>query len=362
MKQRKMRMIIICIIVAICILGIAGYLLTKKDTSSITFIENDVIEYGDQNSSSKSLVEDTNATITSYPKINVMKIGKQTLTYVVKDGSSTKEITHEITIKDTKKPSVEFKEEEVSCLFDSEFNPVLNIQSIKDPVDGELQYHESSKKGSYQVTSNVNTSKEGSYTVEVTAIDKNGNKAKKSYKVTVKKGTQGTSQEIQPTYINGILIVNKKYGLPSSFGEMDSSAYAALQNLQKEAQEAGYDIPTLSGFRTYDTQVTLYNNYVARDGKEAADRYSARPGFSEHQSGLCFDIGAIDDNYGETPAGKWLEENCHKYGFIIRYPNGKENITGYMYEPWHVRYVGETVATTIMNKGITLEEYLGVNG
>lgn len=362
MKQKKMRMITICIIVALCILGLAWYLLTQRDTSSITFVENDVIEYGNQNISSKSLVENSNASIATYPKINVMKVGKQTLTYLVKDGSTTKESTHEIIIKDTKKPNIEFKEEEISCLFDSVFNPVLNIQSIKDPVDGELQYHESFKKGSYQVTSNVNTSKEGSYKVKVTAIDKNGNKAKKSYKVIVKKGTQGTSQGIQPTYINGVLIVNKMYGLPSDFGEMDATAYASLQKLQKGAQKVGYDIPTLSGFRTYDTQVTLYNNYVARDGKEAADRYSARPGFSEHQSGLCFDIGAIDDNYGETPAGKWLEENCHRYGFIIRYPNGKENITGYMYEPWHVRYVGETVATTIMNKGITLEEYLGVKG
>ena len=120
----------------------------------------------------------------------------------------------------------------------------------------------------------------------------------------------------------------------------------------------GYDLPTLSAYRSYDYQAGLYNDYVARDGKEAADRYSAQPGKSEHQTGLAFDIGQLDDSFGETPAGKWLAQHAHEYGFIIRYPKGKEHITGYMYEPWHVRYLGIDTATSVYQSGLTLEEYL----
>jgi D-alanyl-D-alanine carboxypeptidase len=119
-------------------------------------------------------------------------------------------------------------------------------------------------------------------------------------------------------------------------------------------------MPLVSGFRSYSRQKTIYNNYVAIDGVTKADTYSARPGHSEHQTGLAFDVGAIDDNYGNTAAGKWLANNAHKYGFIIRYPKGKTHITGYKYEPWHIRYIGTNHATTIYNKQITLEEYLNV--
>ena len=104
----------------------------------------------------------------------------------------------------------------------------------------------------------------------------------------------------------------------------------------------------------------LYNNYVSISGKEKADTYSARPGHSEHQTGLAFDVGSIDNNYGNTSAGKWLANNCHKFGFIIRYPIGKQNITGYQYEPWHIRYLGNPLATNVYNSGLCLEEYFGI--
>lgn len=134
-----------------------------------------------------------------------------------------------------------------------------------------------------------------------------------------------------------------------------------MLQLQQAAADNGFSIPLLSGYRSYDYQSDLYNQYVARDGVEAADRYSARPGYSEHQTGLAFDIGSIDNNYGYTPAGQWLAQNAHTYGFIIRYPEGKESITGYMYEPWHVRYLGKDVAQQVYASGLTLEEFLQIN-
>ena len=117
-----------------------------------------------------------------------------------------------------------------------------------------------------------------------------------------------------------------------------------------------------SGFRSYDTQTELYQNYVNQDGKAAADRYSARPGYSEHQTGLAFDL--IDKNGNlvqEAGASQWLLDNAYKYGFIVRYLEGKEGSTGYMPESWHLRYIGQE-AKEIAQSGKSLEEYFGITG
>ncbi len=172
----------------------------------------------------------------------------------------------------------------------------------------------------------------------------------------------------EPTYINGILVVNKKYPLPSTYNKgEDPVAKAALGSMLEAGKAAGFEYNAFSGFRSYEYQTTLYNRYVNRDGKENADRYSARPGYSEHQTGLAFDIGEkgrqdlwLTAEFGETPAGQWLMNNAHRYGFILRYPQGKEHITGFMYESWHYRYVGVEHAETIYNENTTLEEYLNI--
>ena len=129
--------------------------------------------------------------------------------------------------------------------------------------------------------------------------------------------------------------------------------------MQADAQSIGLNLYISSGFRSYTYQENLYNNYVAQDGKEEADTYSARPGHSEHQTGLAFDLNTIDDSFAYTEEGKWVQENCQKYGLILRYPKGKETQTGYQYESWHLRYVGKELAQKLYNNGnwITLEEY-----
>lgn len=163
------------------------------------------------------------------------------------------------------------------------------------------------------------------------------------------------------TYINGVLVVNKTYSLPDNYNPgVDDEANAALQNMFRAAKADGVTLEIISGFRSYDRQTQLYNNYVSRDGVAAADRYSARAGHSEHQTGLAFDLNSLEESFGETKEGKWLKEHCHEYGFIIRYPKEKEEITGYMYEPWHVRYLGEAVAKSVTESGLCLEEYLNV--
>ncbi|EPY2272088.1 M15 family metallopeptidase [Clostridium sporogenes] len=138
----------------------------------------------------------------------------------------------------------------------------------------------------------------------------------------------------------------------------------ALEKLFNAAETENIVLLGVSGYRNYSYQVNVYNNSVYRNGKQHADKYVAQPGTSEHQTGLAIDIVSneytnLDEIFVNTRAYKWLKENCYKYGFIIRYPKGKEDITGYKFEPWHIRYVGIDVATEIMNRNITLEEYCG---
>ena len=168
-------------------------------------------------------------------------------------------------------------------------------------------------------------------------------------------------KEPEITYIDGILIANKTYPLPSTYNPgVDPQANTALQEMFNAAKTDGLNLFVKSGFRSFSTQKSLYNNYVKRDGKAAADRYSARPGHSEHQTGLAFDINKSNSSFAGTPEANWLAENCYKYGFIIRYPEGKEAITGYIYEPWHIRYLGIETATAVYESGLCLEEYLGI--
>lgn len=145
---------------------------------------------------------------------------------------------------------------------------------------------------------------------------------------------------------------------------MRKEAAGALEKLVAAAKQDGVSLAGVSGYRSQATQKTLFENYVKKDGEEAARKYSAVPGHSEHQTGLAMDISGSDgkcaasDCFGGTKEAKWLAEHAAEHGFIIRYPKGKESITGYQYEPWHLRYVGTAIAKEIAKEGITLEEYM----
>ncbi|WP_117149627.1 MULTISPECIES: D-alanyl-D-alanine carboxypeptidase family protein [Paraliobacillus] len=149
--------------------------------------------------------------------------------------------------------------------------------------------------------------------------------------------------------------------------QMREEAAKALESLFTRAQEQGIELIAVSGYRSYDRQKQIYDNSVATNGQEYADKYSASPGTSEHQTGLAMDIGSstetvatlLEESFKQTSEGTWLAENAHQEGFIIRYPEGKSEITGYNYEPWHIRYVGKEIATEIHDQDLTLEEYFG---
>ncbi len=229
------------------------------------------------------------------------------------------------------------------------------------------------------ITSNVisnsnNTSNKKSNVVSNKTSQQTSNKTSQTTSnKTVSRAATGTSSKgykIEKIdgiyYVKGILIANKTYDLPSNYnpGKLLPEFSTAFSNLKAAAAKDGVTLWVQSGFRSYQTQKTLYNRYVSRDGKKAADRYSARPGYSEHQTGLAADFNEISDTFGDTKAGKWLSNNCWKYGFILRYPKGKESETGYMYESWHFRYIGDVdMAKELYNNGnwISLESYLGID-
>lgn len=173
----------------------------------------------------------------------------------------------------------------------------------------------------------------------------------------------------QPLYIDGVLVVNKDFGLPPEFG-LDGRNQEAVENfklMKADAREDGIYLSDFSNYRSYDRQVQLYGSYVSKHGEDAANRFSAKPGYSEHQSGYTSDIGGRDssawanENFDNTKEAKWLAENAHKYGYVLRYPKNKEHITGYMHESWHYRYVGKKHSSKIYTQNLTLEEYLGLD-
>jgi D-alanyl-D-alanine carboxypeptidase len=194
-------------------------------------------------------------------------------------------------------------------------------------------------------------------------------------------GTKGGIVVSNPTDIK--VVVNKKYMLPDGYKPADlvepkvpfifkeqdekrlmrKEAAQALEQMFVAAKKDGVNLAGVSGYRSYETQTGLFNYYVQTQGEETARKYSAEPGHSEHQTGLSMDVSgtsgacAADDCFAGTPEANWLAAHGAEYGFVVRYPKGKESITGYAYEPWHMRYVGVTLAKEIMAKGLTLEEY-----
>lgn len=178
------------------------------------------------------------------------------------------------------------------------------------------------------------------------------------------------------TELNSLMLVNKYYKLNENYEPEDivkaslsyaynnnslkKEAYEAFKNLADAAKNEGYTIVILSGYRTYEFQNELWLARKDLYGTRKADEYAARAGHSEHETGYAIDVADYydkQDKFGETEAFKWMSENCYTYGFILRYPNDKENITGYSYEPWHYRYVGQEAADQIKNEKITFDEY-----
>ena len=167
------------------------------------------------------------------------------------------------------------------------------------------------------------------------------------------------------TTVGGVVIANKAIRLPPDYGswmsdgDVEPEVYNALMEMNADSEHWYYIV---SAYRSYYSQEVIFQGWCDIYGFEEASTISSQAGHSEHQTGLTMDLDSLEEWYGDTPEGIWLAENCWRYGFIIRYPEGKESITGYSYEPWHVRYLGKSTAKLVYDSGLTLEEFLDVEG
>ena len=163
--------------------------------------------------------------------------------------------------------------------------------------------------------------------------------------------------QLDSDYAPKLVKMESRYSMVNAY--MEENAYQNYKKMVDAAAKEGIKLYNVSAYRSYATQNTLYTNYKKRDGEKMADTYSARAGFSEHQTGLASDINTSSRSahFENTKEFEWLQKNAYQYGFILRYPEGKEYLTGYVYEPWHYRYVGEEVAQYIHEHSLTYEEY-----
>jgi LAS superfamily LD-carboxypeptidase LdcB len=316
--------------------------------------------------------------LTKKEQIDTTKVGEQVITIKVRDYfNKEKEYSYKLNVYDKESPVITFKKEHIT-----EYNTKIDLLKDVEAVDNSNEEITVTIEGEYDIT------KSNIYKLYYVAKDSTGNETREEFSLKVKEkpvqntSSSNTSSPTQPdkefttskgfkgytkngmTYIDGILIANKTYSLPSTYkpGGLTSTTNEAFKKMQAAAKLDGISLVIKSGYRSYATQKSTYNYYVSRDGKTKADTYSARPGHSEHQTGLAMDLNIINDTFHNTKEAKWLASNCYKYGFILRYPKGKTNETGYKYESWHFRYVGVDLATKLYNNGdwITLESYFGI--
>lgn len=256
------------------------------------------------------------------------------------------------------------------CLGEGDDEPVMKEEKTTTKKS-------TSTKSSSQTTNSTTTTKS-------VKLDKTYSKVKEIEGEKVSKGKTSKGYDIYEidgiTYVDGYMIANKTYTLPEDYAPSDTytkadpvatkqcatcinnTAYQAYKDMKADASALNLNIYISSGFRSYVTQRNIYNRNVKNNGQAKADTYSARPGSSEHQTGLCFDLNTIDSSFANTAEGKWVNQNAWKYGYIIRYPKGKTDETGYIYESWHLRYVGTELAEKLYNNGdwLTIEDYFGI--
>lgn len=375
-KTNKKRLLLIIIILSI-VISIGIYLLiSKRNVKDIfSYREEITIELGDAIPVVNDyLYKDTALDIEiKWKDIEEEKINKPGIYY----GSfiyNNEEKNISLIVKDSKPPIIEgIKDYEM-----------LAYNKVPDFLEGITSSDNSGEEIDVIVEGEYDSEKPDTYKLYYKASDSSGNTTTKEFKLVVKENSNVKISKTSKgniiknyygvTYVDDIVIVNKTYSLPSNFtpnnlvsinGYIKVVDYVneAFVSLKSDATALGLNIYASSGYRSYNDQNYIYNNYVRMDGVEKADTYSARAGYSEHQTGLAIDLNTVNMSFDNTNESNWLKDNCYRYGFIIRYPKNKDNITGYMYEPWHIRYVGKELSKVLYNDGnwLTLEEYYGVD-
>ena len=357
---------IVCLIILLVIASILIFLQIKENNKvKVSLVDNLSVEINSKVDLSLFIDNIENGEILDNDiEIDTSKLGSKDIEFKIKNKNEKEEkFSFQIKIIDTLKPTIDAKEE-ITTFVGKEVDLLEGVtvtdnsnETIKVEVKGQYDFNKVGEyKLSYVAKDSTGNECVSDFVLKVTSDPNN-------YTFTTSKGYNAKVVD-GITYIDGILIVNKSYSIPSTFGNgLTKETMNAFNMMKADATTLGLNLYISSGYRSYYSQKSIYNNYVARDGKANADTYSARAGHSEHQTGLAFDLNSIDDSFTYTDEGKWVHDNCYRYGLILRYPKGKTNITGYIHESWHLRYVGVELATKLYNDGnwITLEEYFGVD-
>lgn len=362
MKHKKFLIIILIIFILILLITI----ITLYCVSPIVSINSEIKVSLNDKVETKKFVK--KITLGTYENkiLDTSKTGKYDVLIHTKNiFGKVKDYKASLEVIDKIAPTIEATSE--ITIYQNEKIDLLSYAKVTDNYDKNLKV---------EIIGNYDYSKIGEYKLQFYAKDSSFNEVYKDFTLKViekpkktpiiKRTSKGYEIENRNgvTYIKGILIANKSYSLPKNYGNgLTSETNTAFLKMQADAKASGLNLWIESGFRSYQNQVSVYNKWVNKDGKQVADTYSARPGYSEHQSGLAMDINSINTSFENTDEYRWLQANAYKYGFIMRYPKNKQEITGYIYEPWHYRYVGSQLAKELYNNGnwITLEEYLGID-
>ena len=369
--NKKIKTILLVVIIIIIIVFVIFYNYKKV---KVSLVNDRNVNINEEIYNTDFIKNIKNGTIISKKeKVNTSVIGKREVKLKIKNYFHiAQNYVYEIVIIDKEGPIIEYSDK-LSTTIGNEINLLDGVtasdnsnENIEVTVEGEYDFNNEGTYELYYVAtdSSGNTTKEKFVLEVVKKKEQAINISNDSTKYfTTSKGFKGYTKNGM-TYIDGILVVNKTYSISSTYypGDLTSETKSNMNSMFADAKAIGLNIYLSSGFRSYNTQKVIYNNYVSYDGKEQADTYSARAGYSEHQTGLALDVNQIDDTFIGTPEAIWLSENCWKYGFILRYPKGKDKETGYKYESWHFRYVGTDLAKKLYNNGdwITLESYFGI--
>ena len=400
LKKKVIIPIVLVLLSAIVIGGVIGVKKYYKSKELMVVISKKIdVSLGDKVYNTDAVKKIINGKVVDKKEvINTDKVGVQTIKLTIEDYfKKTKDYSFEVNVKDTVAPEIQAKEK-LTTEYDTKIDLLKDVTAT-DNYDKEIEV---------KVEGEYDLKKAGEYKLQYIAKDSSGNETKKEVVLVVKEKvvetpkivekpvtnnsnnqTQNNNSEPAPsapvvnqdgsfttskgfhgetrngiTYIDGVLIANKTYALPKSYapGGLTGETSKAFNTMKSAAAQEGISIWVASGFRSYDLQNRLWTNRKNKNGIAFADAGTARPGHSEHQTGLAMDINMVDDAFENTAAGQWLFKNAYKYGFILRYPRGKTGETGYKYESWHYRYVGVDLATKLYNGGnwITLENYFGI--
>lgn len=370
-KYNKKRLFLLILVIVIILLCVLGFVFIMSKSLDVKYDKTVVVNLNDEvyDNDNVTILKNGNF-INDKVRLDTSKVGVQEVKVIIKDYfKKNKEIIYKLEVKDNEGPIINFK------------NLSTEVGKDIDLLAGVIATDNSKEDIEVKVEGDYDFNTVGDYKLYYVATDSSGNTTREEFTLTVDKKKVVSGYHVMPdrkfktlkgfdaetkngfTYVDGYLIVNKSYSIPSTYNPgLDKNVQAQADIMFAAAKTEGLNIYISSGFRSFSYQTNLYNKYVNKDGKKMADTYSARPGHSEHQTGLAFDVNQIDNSFADTPEGKWIANNCYKYGFILRYPKGKTNETGYMYESWHFRYVGVELAEKLYNNGdwITMESYFGL--